>query len=94
MLKRLLKRKRVGGGGYETIVVILLLILAAPVYIVLSWAMSNIDAWQAINYSTGYYDQDSNTFINNIWLWLPIIIFFLSIAYLLVRYQRRSPDDM
>ena len=88
----MIMRKRVGGGGFESIVILLLLILAAPIYIVLNWAMTNLDTIQATMWgSGGYYDNDSNTFLNTIWIWLPAIIFFIGILYLIVRYQRRDP---
>lgn len=88
------RKKRVGGGGYETIVIVLLLILVAPIYILLNWAMSNIDIIQSTLWGGGgYYDASSNMFLNTWWTWLPIIIFFLCIAYLIVRYQRRDPYE-
>lgn len=94
MTKRLrywLGKKRVAGGGYETILVILTLILVAPVYILLSWAMTNVNTLQTTIWTSGYYDADSNTFLTTWWLWLPIIIFILCMVYLVVRYQRRDP---
>jgi hypothetical protein len=92
-LTGLLTHKRVGGGGYETIVVVLLLILVAPIYIVLNYAMSGVNLFSNTIWSSGYYDNDTNTFVNEWWLWIPGTIFFISMLWLFVRYQRRDLSE-
>lgn len=84
--------KRMGGGAFETMVVILLLVLVAGIYILLNWAISGVNVLATTTWS-GDYDSNSSIFMGTIWTWLPIIVFFVLMLYLFVRYQRRSPYE-
>jgi len=95
MTKMTKMTKQRKGVAQAIMVFLLLIILTAAIYIPLNFAVQSYESiqqslWPA---SSGVFDTDALLFVEQYWLWLPAILFFIFISYVYLKAEKRDYTD-
>jgi cbb3-type cytochrome oxidase subunit 3 len=89
MMKKHAKKR---GVAQAIIVFILILVLVGAIFIPLNLAVSQFNQLQSSGILGGF-DNDSLSFVQTLWLWLPAIVVFASITYVYMKAQKRNMGE-